>query len=143
MSDVPEQQNPPLDMPNKVDQAVLEKFGLKTDDTRSFRLAPLLSPSGRTSFRGAFGTALLASSCLGLLSALLRGANFFWVVGFARLVLSSMPSAGSLTPTGPSVSYGLVRGGPRSYTLAALSPRMLSPSAFGTLTPTSVLLLAA
>ena len=32
MSDVPEQQNPPLDIPKKVDQAVLEKFGLKTDD---------------------------------------------------------------------------------------------------------------
>ena len=31
MSDVPEQ-NPPLDIPNKVDQAGLEKFGLKTDD---------------------------------------------------------------------------------------------------------------
>ena len=32
MSDVPEQQNPLLDIPNKGDQAVLEKFGQKTDD---------------------------------------------------------------------------------------------------------------
>ena len=32
MSNVPEQQNPLLDIPNKVDQAVLEKFGQKTDD---------------------------------------------------------------------------------------------------------------
>ena len=32
MSDVPEQQNPLLDIPNKVDQAVLEKFGQKADD---------------------------------------------------------------------------------------------------------------
>ena len=32
MSDVPEQQNPLLDIPNKVDQAVLEKFGQKIDD---------------------------------------------------------------------------------------------------------------
>ena len=32
MGDVPEQQNALLDIPNKVDQAVLEKFGQKTDD---------------------------------------------------------------------------------------------------------------
>ena len=47
MSDVPEQQNPLLDIPNKVDQAVLEKFGQKIDD------AILAEGEGYNSLQGA------------------------------------------------------------------------------------------
>ena len=53
MSDVPEQQNPPLDIPNKVDQAVLEKFGAedrRRDPRRGGRIH--LSPRSLLTLEG-------------------------------------------------------------------------------------------
>ena len=48
MNDVPEQQNPLLDIPNKVDQDVLEKFGQKAGDAIDPRRG-----EGYTSLQGA------------------------------------------------------------------------------------------
>ena len=83
----------------------LSRIGLVVNLAKTEVIPPCTSSQsfGPDLFPGCIWNSSASFSYLGLPSALLLGANFFWVVGCARLELLLMPLAGSQTLTGHSV----------------------------------------